>query len=126
MPKNSFVKPFKADTALKGITEIDTRDDETEYYIFGKQSSRWNRGYMTECPYFAHIDGDDLVGSMYFSTRDPFAAPLCVRGDSGAIVINKASKLVGMVIGGCDNTGIALVTPINVILKGFNDLKLTL
>lgn len=130
IPINSFAKPFttetRTETRLQGINGIERKDDETEYFIFGKQTRYWGRGFMTKCPYYAKFEGDDHFGLMYFSTRDPFSAPLCALGDSGGIVINEASELVGMVIGGCNETGAALVTPIKTILKSFSELNLTL
>ena len=130
MPMNSFLEKFPRDSAssnmLQGIDDIDKQDDEAAYYIYTSRRGSESKAFvLSKHPYILRVDGDVFYGKMLFSNRRQCSF-LCGRGDSGAAVINKSSKLVGMVYAGSHRTGLVAVTPIKNILKAFGDLNLTL
>lgn len=130
-PMNSFYEQFPHDSPssnmLKGIDDIDNQDDEAAYYIYSSWKRKWSKSFvLSKHPYILRVDGNVFYGKMLFSKRNRCSF-LCSRGDSGAIVINKSSKLVGMVYAGSYITGLVVaVTRIKNILKAFGDLNLTL
>lgn len=130
MPMNSFLEKFPHDSSsssmLQGIDDIDKQDDEAAYYIYTSRRGGSSKAFvLSKHPYILRVDGDVFYGKMLFSKRRRCSF-LCARGDSGAILINESSKLVGMVYAGSHMTGLVAVTPIKIILKTFGDLNLTL